>query len=288
MFKTDIKDLLNNLGFKVGTYMLLVAIVPLITYLILNNILVSEHFLKIEKQSVISKVQKANKIFQSEALNIQELAKDNGIWDDSYQKIKQKDTEWFKKNHSEWIPDNFSIDLIVIANKDKEIINQYGLKYIDDIQLFNDHTISAVLSGRYDNKKNYPSGMKIYNGSLYIMGISPILLSDYSGSSRGVIIFGKKITPEYLQNIKSEFGYDIFFSYKGEFVSNVEISKEIKKHSDIISESNNQKTFTLGKSKIVGSISIKDISNEKIGKLYIVESRDIFLSTLSLIQKKCF
>ncbi len=288
MFKTNIKGLLNSLGFKVGTYMLLVAIVPLITYLILNNIVVSKNFLRIEQESIISKAQKANKIFQSEALGLQKLAKDNGVWDDLYQKIEEEDTEWFKNNYSEWIPDNFDMDLIVIANKNRKIIDQYGLKYMNDTQLFDDNTISAVLSGEYDKKKNYPSGMKMYNGNLYIIGISPILLSDYKGPSRGVVVFGKKITPKYLQNIKGKFGYDIFFSYGNEFVLNTEISKEIKENFDIISESSNQKTLKLGKAKIVGIIPIKDICDEKLGKLYIVESRDIFLSTLSLIHKNTF
>ncbi len=288
MFKTDIKGLLNNLGFKVGTYMLLVAIVPLITYLILNNIVVSKYFLRIEQANVISEAQKVNKIFQSEALDLEKLAKDNGIWDDFYQRIEEKDIEWFKKNYSEWSPDVFDIDLIVIANKNREIIDQYGLKYIDDAQLFDDNTISRVLSGEYDEKKNYPSGMKMYNGNLYIIGTSPILLSDYKGPSRGVVIFGKKITPKYLQNIKGKFGYDIFFSYGNEFVSNTEIRKEIKAYFNVIDESNNQKTFKLGKSKLIGSISIKDISDEKLGQLYILESRDIFLSTIRLIHRNAF
>ncbi|CAH2214400.1 conserved protein of unknown function [Tepidibacter aestuarii] len=288
MFKTNIKNLLNNLGFKVGTYMLLVSIFPLITYLILNNIVVSKNFSRIEQSNIIEKAEKANKIFQSEALDLGKIARDNGVWDDFYQKIEEKDIGWFKENYSEWIPDNFGIDLILIANRNREIIDQYGLKYIDDTELFDDNMIGAVLSGEYDEKKNYPSGMKVYNGSLYIIGVSPILLSDYEGPSRGVVIFGKKITPEFLQNIKGKFGYDIFFLYGNEFVSNTKISKEFEKYFDITTKSNNKKTFELGKSNIIGSISIKDISDEKIGKLYIVESRDIFLSTLSLIHKNAF
>ncbi|MCT4508468.1 MAG: diguanylate cyclase [Tepidibacter sp.] len=288
MFKTDIKSVLNNLGFKVGIYMLLVAIVPLSIYLILNNIVVSKYFLKVEQESVISKVENANKIFRSEALNLQELAEDNGIWDDFYKKIEEKDIEWFKENYSEWVPDNFSIDLIVIANKNREIIDQYGLKYTNDTELFDDDKINAVLSGKYDKKKNYPSGIKIYNGNLYIIGISPILLSDYEGPSRGIIIFGKEVNTEFLQNIKDKFGYDILFSYRNKLVMNMDISKEIKELSDIIKEVKNQETFELGKSKIVGSISIKDLSDENIGKLYIAESRYIFLHTLGLIHRNAF
>lgn len=288
MFKIDIKGLLNNLGFKVGAYMLMVAIVPLITYVILNNIVVSKYFSRIEQTSVIAKAEIANKIFQSKALDLEELAKDNGIWDNFYQKIEEKDIKWFKKNYSEWIPDNFSIDLIVIANKNGEIIDQYGLKYMNDTQLFDDDTISDILNGQYDKKKNYPSGMKVYNGNLYIIGMSPILLSNYEGPSRGMVIFGKKVTPELLQNIKDKFGYDIFFSYGNEIVPNIEISKESEDFFDIIHESKNQKTFELGESKIVGSVLIKDICNKKLGKLYIVESRDIFLSTLSLIHRNAF
>ncbi|MEJ8554561.1 diguanylate cyclase [Tepidibacter sp. Z1-5] len=289
MFKKNTKGLLNNLGFKVGVYMLIVTIIPLITYLILNNIVVSTYFSTIEQRSVIDKADKVDKIFQSEALALGELATDSGIWDTFYQKIEEEDLEWFKMNYSEWSPDNFSIDLIVIADKNRKIIDQYGLKYIDDTQLLDDKTINRVLSGRYDKKNKYPSGMKMYNGNLYIIGISPILLSNYEGPSRGVVIFGKKITPEYLQNIKDKFGYNMLFSYGNEIVSNTEINKEINKESiGILRKLNNQEIFKIGKSKIIGSIAIKDISDKKLGKLYVVESRDIFLSTLRLMRKNAF
>ncbi|PAB58388.1 diguanylate cyclase [Anaeromicrobium sediminis] len=285
MYKKNIKGILNNLGFKVGTYMLLVAIVPLMIYLILNNIVISKYFLEIEQTSIMSKTQKANKIFQSEALDLEELAKDSGVWDVFYEKIEEKDIEWFKGDYSGWLPHVFNIDLILIANKNREIMDQYGLKYRNDSQLFADNTISSILKGDYDEKKNYPHGIKRYNGNLYIIGTSPVLLSDYGGPSRGVVVFGKKITPKFLQDIKDKFGYHIFFSYGNEFVSNTEISKYIEEHFHTISKSNNKKTIELGKSKIVGSIPIKDISDEKVGHLYILESRDIFLSTLSLIRK---
>ncbi|WP_099190841.1 diguanylate cyclase [Tepidibacter mesophilus] len=288
MLRIDIKGLLNNLGFKLGAYMLIVTIIPLVTYLILNTIVVSKYFSTMEETNIIDKAEKANKIFQSQGLELGVLAKDNGIWDTLYQKIEEKDTEWFKKNYSEWSPDNFGIDLIVIANKNREIIDQYGLKYIDDPQLLKDNIISSVLDGKYDGKKNYPSGMKMYDGNLYIIGVSPILLSDYKGTSRGIVVFGKKINSEYLQNIQEKFGYNILFSNGDEFVSNTEISKEIEENIDILKQANDKKTFKLGKSKIVGGISVKDISDEKIGKLYIVESRDILLSTRRLVHKNAF
>ncbi|WBW97735.1 diguanylate cyclase [Oceanirhabdus sp. W0125-5] len=285
MYKKNIKGLLNSLGVKVATYMLLVAIAPLSTYLILNSIVVCKYFLRIEKTSIMSNVQKAHKIIQSEGLSLEKIAKDNGIWSAVYQKIQEKDTEWFKSYYSAWSPEVFDLDLIVIANKNREIIDEYGLKSNNDTQLLDDKIISKVLSGGYDGKKNYPSGIKMYNGNLYIIGTSPILLSDYSGNSRGIVIFGKKITPEFLQDIKDKFGYDIFFTYDNTYVSNMEVSKDIKDNFHLISESKSEETIKLGESKIIGSMDIKDISNEKIGQLYIVEYRDIFLTTLNLMHK---
>ena len=81
-------------------------------------------------------------------------------------KIERKDYEWFEQYYSQWVPNNYSIDLVLIANSRKEIIDQYGLKYKDDKDLLNDfysywteHNEKGKKM-RFEMSKNQPFNIK--------------------------------------------------------------------------------------------------------------------------------
>ncbi|MBF8983826.1 diguanylate cyclase [Lutibacter sp. B2] len=296
-----LKYYFNSLGFKVNNALLLVGIIPIIVFLVFNNIMVSKYFSAIEEKNILDKTQQAYKIFQSKNLEIETLAKDYAIWDDTYEKIEQKDKVWFKENFLDYIPSDLDMDLIVVADKNKEIVAEYGLQDKDGSELLEDKTIHKLVNKDYYDSNDTFKGIKEVNGNLYMIGFAPIIKSNYEGPSRGIVIFGKKITFEFVKEIEQQFGYTVFFLHHDQLISNEviflydnrviteeQINEEVKNNSHIIKQIKKKRVVELGKTKIIGSMSIQDISNKELGYMGVIESRDLFFSTLSFIRRNTF
>lgn len=285
----SIKKYSKTLNFQVIASLIVVAIIPLFIYFILNNLAVYKNFSEFERNSMHSKAFKAKTILISKTNELAKTVKNYAIWDDTYQNVEQNDKDWLKENFSEWIPDKFSIDLIVVANNRKEVMNEIGLKNGNLLQLLENDNINKLLQEEaYDGEEMYPQGLIAYGEELYLMGSSPILKNDGTGPANGVVILGKKITPVLLSNIEEAFGYKIFILFNDHIVSIPEEKEQVAAYFDEFSKQAHEDISELGKEKIIGNIPIENISDKKIGNLFIIESRTTFLSTLELIRKNGF
>lgn len=120
---------MNNIGFIITAFLLLFTIATLIFNSIFNNVIISKYFSEIEKQDTLSKINQSKKIFDYQINNIKSVVKDYAIWDDVYDKMQDKviDKDWFTINYPDWLVGQLDINLIIIANRNKEMILQYGL-----------------------------------------------------------------------------------------------------------------------------------------------------------------
>lgn len=282
---------MNTLNNKVKISLLIVAIIPLLVYLVLNNLSLTKNFTILEEKNIEKESYHANTIIKAKSSEIVTIAKDYAIWDDAYNKISAKDTGWFKETVTGWIPGNFGVDLIVVANTKKEIIDQYGIENGNYGNLLSDDTVDNVLRGKITGEKepenNKLSGFITYNGELYIIGLSPIMKNYYKGSTRGIIILGKKITPELLDGIQKTYGYTMLFSNGNKIIAPNSESKEKNKFYSF---------YLLGRQKVVrindslnmSSLPLKDISGNNLGYQFIIEPRAEFLSTLNILSKNAY
>jgi diguanylate cyclase (GGDEF)-like protein/putative nucleotidyltransferase with HDIG domain len=280
-----ISKLSNSLGFKVILSLMVVSIIPLIVYVILNNIMILMNFSKLENESIFQKSQQAINIIDDREQQVGNIAKDYAIWDDAYDKMLQKDYDWYRENVSDWLPGVYGLDLILALNKQGEIIDQYGIKDGNINDLIKDKTLTGILNGQYDKKLDkYPSGLIEYGGQLYMVGACPVLNINYEGNSSGILILGRSITDALLADIENKYSYSISIKFKDKIVSaNMDKSK-IAQYIDKINGQNSDDPIT-DMSVIAAREKLMDISGKEIGDLVIVDSRQTFLSTLYLARK---
>uniref|UniRef100_UPI0035685CF1 CHASE4 domain-containing protein n=1 Tax=Ilyobacter sp. TaxID=3100343 RepID=UPI0035685CF1 len=64
-----------------------------------------------ENKNVESNIEHADKILQSRLRDINSIAIDYAVWDDTYELMAEKDPDinWVKENISEWLPSNFGV-----------------------------------------------------------------------------------------------------------------------------------------------------------------------------------
>lgn len=192
MNTTKIKRYLNNLGVMHTVFLFLIVCITLIINFVLNNIFISKYFSDIENKEVISNTKQSTKIFQSKIKGLETLAEEYGFWDETYNKMQEEsiDETWLKENFTEWLPDQYGIDLMIILNRDKKSILQYGLNNINDI--LNDNKILQSLNEDKYNEETRVSGFKKYGGDIYIISECPIFNNTSEGDLQGNYYFGEE------------------------------------------------------------------------------------------------
>lgn len=285
---TKVKKSMNNLGVKITIFLFLIVCITLIINFTLNNIFIYKYFSNIENKETIYKTQQAKKTFELKIKELETLVEEYAFWDESYNKMQEEsiDETWLKENFTEWLPEQYGIDLIVILNRDKKIILNYGLSNINDI--LNENKILQSLNEDKYNEKSRVSGFKKYDGEIYIISECPIFDNTSEGICRGVIILGKKVSSTFMQKIEEEIGSDIFIIYDNKYVSSEEISKEVNENIAFINKNINNKVYKLNNSKIIGSSLIVDIIGNNIGYMNVIQSREVFLSTQELTKRNTF
>lgn len=170
-FKTS----MNKINVIITLFLFFFTCGALLFNSIFNNVIISKYCSQIEKQDTLSKINQLKKIINYQVNNINSVVKDYAIWDDVYYKIQEDtiDTEWFTINYPDWLTKQLDIDLILIANKNKEIISKHGLKDDANIILNNNRISTLFTVNSYNDDKCF-SGFIQYDGSIYLIGACPI------------------------------------------------------------------------------------------------------------------
>lgn len=197
---------------------------------------------------------------------------------------KNIDKAWFDVKYNKWPPEKLNIDLVVVANRNKEIFNEHGLNGNRDI-ILNNHRISKLFEeDKYTNNISF-GGFKEYNGEIYLLGVCPIFKTTTEGTSQGVVIIGKKISPSFLKTLQDQFGNNIVITYNDKFISTESMTNKIAKNSLLLKKNKNNSVYVFDNSKTIGSAPLVDICDNPIGQINVIYSRHIFSSTQKLMQK---
>jgi signal transduction histidine kinase len=260
--------------------LVIIGIVPLAISLIFNNFIISSSLLKLEKKNILVLEDRTKNIIDSRINELGMFTRDYSIWDDAYEKIYSRDYEWFKKNYSGWIPGNFNVDLSVVINKDKEVIDEFGMKNDDISQLLEVEGISNILKGLYDRKNDSTNkGMLMYSGEPYLFYASPILKNYYEGEPRGVLIVAKKISPQFIGEIERRLNEKLFISFGNTIVHDFEMHNSIAEYTKTTNSNNSSNNLRFINNELMDSVSLGRIENGPEAYLTIIMNRDIFMET---------
>ncbi|HWI55448.1 MAG TPA: diguanylate cyclase, partial [Desulfobacteria bacterium] len=285
MMKLDWIPGFNNMAFIVRTSLIIVAIIPLLVFLLTSNYYITSNFWDLEAGNVREQAGHAAKGIDVEATELGKFAKDYAVWNEFYDKLNQNDVAWFKENVIDWLPQNQGVDLVVIANKEKQVVDEFGLIPGSEKEILEDAAINGILTRNYNQPHLYPGGLKLYRGELYIIAVSPVLKSFYKGKPAGMLVLGRKVTPRIVSNIKNMYGHDVFFYYSGNLIANKQDMPIFKGYLDRFSQLKGIDVIQIGDTRIMGVAVLHDISGKTVGRLFAIGDRDMFFSTLALVHR---
>ncbi len=213
-----------------------------------------------EEKESLQAVESSVKHINLELSHLVAFSDDWGAWTESYEFVQSK-------NHQQYITNNLGavalakqkFDFIVFTNTNGQIV--FG-KSIDHnavrLDPLTEDITSFITDLRGDKKV---SGVKILDGKIYIVASGPVLMNEYKGTPRGLIIVGREVSPSMIhldrENNLLSFsvvmgGYDYF---DGPFRSFIESIK---------------------KDKIKAIVIVKDIHNKPALKVTLDFSREMY------------
>lgn len=276
----------NKLYNKIFISLLIVAIIPLVLYMVLNGIIAFKRYNELESHNMISKVKQAEKVLNNEMYDIGILLKDYSTWDEAYENVNNKNISWFNINYTEWLPEYNNIDIIAVINTNKEIIIRYGIEENEINELMKEKSLSALLYDKPSYEKEYfLTGFKILNGDLYIVAAAPMLKRDFSGPQNSVVFFARKVDEKVIQEIERESGINAIIKYNDKLVLKPETQGLLNKNNKKIDDISKDKYIKIEKNYKIAGLPIYDIAKNKIGGIYILNTKSTMSSTMDLIRK---
>ncbi|OGY41185.1 MAG: hypothetical protein A2Y82_01935 [Candidatus Buchananbacteria bacterium RBG_13_36_9] len=130
---------------------------------------------------------------------------DYSTWDEIYDNASSKDPAWFKKNVTDWVPNNYNVDWILAVDGQNNLISQYNPPSEYSANFNKTSFIQKALAGESS------SGFLFTSHGLFRIAYAPILRTGGIGPINGVLMYGQLINPISLLEIKNIIKGDINF-----------------------------------------------------------------------------
>lgn len=257
----------------------------IIVTLVISNLVIQKRFLKIERQTVNTNINRVINTFSYDLSELSYLNKDWSAWDDTYEFIENSDKNYIDSNLVDSTFTNLGLNLMMFADLSGNIIYEkaFDLESEEETLISEDMYKSIFYSDFFVN--NIESGSSISGIVLLpenpmLIASEPILTSNEEGPARGALIFGRYFDKAAINSLaeKTELSIDVF---------RLDSTDEFSEVSDILSEINDENPFyitTLDSKNIAGYAVLEDIFSRPALLLRINMTRDIYQeSTATLI-----
>lgn len=217
---------------KIRTKTLAIIIISVViltaAFYFASSRLIMGEFTKLERENAEKNVIRALNSLTREIEEVRSANIDWSKWDETYYFVKGENEEYIKNNLQFEALANLKVNDALYLDKEKNTV--FGK--IIDFETKTEETMDeeeSQIYRKYVNSIEEPTtGILVYEDGLTIYSAEPIIKSDYTGPSEGVLIFGRYIGDEEMKKI------DKFTELK---ISVYDLSKEIPPEIEHLVES---------------------------------------------------
>ena len=247
----------------------------LILSITLKDIIV-ENYLQLEQTDLKNHLQRTFNIITLEEDNLKQFTGDWANWDDTYEFITNKNAAYIKSNITDTTFTDSKIAFIAYINISGKLIygRSYDLKQEQQITLPN-----GLLSYLQPDKKllspiNHGKALtgliSIPEGD-FIVSSLPILTSNVTGPSRGILIMGRRLNNEFIARLSTIVKLDIKI-----YRNNNNLTSVLKTVSQKLEKENNYYSIASSNELISGYAALNDINGIPILLIQIDNERAIY------------
>lgn len=234
----------------------------LVLSLTLNSI-ITKSYSKLEQTDVHNHLQRALKIIKLEQDNLQLLATDWSVWDDSFQFITKPNQTYINSNLVDSTYTESNLAFIAYINRSGKII--YGQAYdleTEEITPLPEGLLPHIQLSKRLLQPNEPneaaSGLISLPEGNFLISSLPILTSNGDGPSPGVLIMGRRFDEEFIARLSNIIGLSI------NTYSNDKLSPELNTIAQQLTDENKYQARIKSAQEISGYTFVYDINNKPI------------------------
>lgn len=166
-----------------------------------------KRFDELEMDRTRVNLERVSQAFDVEKNNLSVKLSDWSTWDDAYEFIEDQNSDFIESNLQDLTFENLNIYSMIFAKPGEKVVYAKGYDAEGELSasvsafLRNLATNSTVF-GKLEKQQDALTGVVVDNGIPFLLSARPVLRSSSEGSSRGILIFLRKISKTYAK----EFG----------------------------------------------------------------------------------
>ncbi len=258
----------KSLLIKMIMFLVLLLVLPLSFAGIYLYNEVNRDLTQMEKESVLTSNQAAQKLLEKVGENLLGVLKTNALWEENRIAVKNKDVNWINQNINVSTNSISNISFIATTDLNGSVISQVG-----DIQEFQGTLANKDILTKLESKSQITGLIETSKG-LAVIAASKITNDDETAEPTGVLIFGRLLDNKTLGEIKDTLQNDAaLLTNDGTMLTTSEnITKgKLSQNLAKINKNPNAKLFETSQDNSVEnaqmSTALKDFSGKPIGVL---------------------
>jgi PAS domain S-box-containing protein len=277
-----------NLRIKTFIIISIVFVIAFAVMAVMLRYFILKSYLQEENQLTVDKVVQVDSVLESSLNTLNSLVIDWAEWDDSYQFMKDHNSNYLRSNYVSSVFLNLHLNMAVIMDTDGKVV--YSQYY---------NWVSGDTDGQYNWKlSNMPDSLSAYlkpgspllaysdtdpgvkgNISLpespMLIVSHPILTSQGRGPYRGTLIFGR-----YLDSIELKTVADItHISIKDYKINDIQMPADLKSAQAALLQGQSMVVQALDEKTIAGYTLLKDINGQPDLILKIDSPRTLYIQS---------
>lgn len=251
-------------------FLFLIVCIVLISYRIILR-----GFTSLENEYMVVNTKRVINSFSDTLVNLESTATDWASWDDTYQFIEGQNELYRQINLTDQTFINLRLNLMLLVDSSQQIIFMKGYDFLENKEIsLNSNDIKQLISKNIKRVHSNIKGFVFINSTPVFVVINPILKSDNSGPSNGILILGRFLDKREIQRIEKATQLSITIS---PIDNNLDSQKNSLKESDII-------VRFISDEKISGFTIQKDIYGHPAFYVTVEMDRQIYQHGLKTIQ----
>ncbi|MDO9326214.1 MAG: CHASE4 domain-containing protein [Methanoregula sp.] len=266
---------------KLQTKSILVFVALLIAFLLVISVFFSTILLAsystLEEQYIAKDLNQATNKLNDELLSMSFIASDWGPWDDTVDFVNGNDPEYLNSNLQSYGFDNLNLNLIVLTNTKGEVLFSGAYDLQKNVMV----PVPAFFSGQLDLKNplmnmsdshHVTMGVLMLKEDPMLVVAQPIVFSNYSGPTQGVVIMGRYLDKMEIAKLAELTRPSFSLTRIDDAAMSLDLVSRIREK---------QRTGPglirpLNRDQITGSTLIQDIYGNDALVLQITENRNIY------------
>ena len=191
-----------------------VFIALVIVFTIILKTVLLDGFLALERANVDDNVQRVQKLLEHEEENLSRLVSDWAIWDDAYTFVKNRNPQFIDSNLEAPTYTANDIDVILFMNRRGQVV--FGQEYNDESEELEDINPELLRQFTADSRfmqiqqeEDTISGLLTTTEATYLIAVSPVLKSDNSGVSPGIMLMAKRVDDGFMTELQNVLRLDL-------------------------------------------------------------------------------